>query len=165
MTTPSRPVAAASIETEWGQAVHDYTFAPAGFEAVGNAVTVTTTVTAIPIDGATQDPGGWLDLTANTATVPTDRAGLYLVMARLDSSVGVNGDQVRGYIRRNGGEITRNVEDSETGGTVILTMQTIASFTAGDIVTVHARKVGSGANPSVLLSRFFMIRIGDVIGA
>lgn len=165
MPAPDRPVDDAEIATDWGQEIHDRTFAPAGYEAHGSAVTVTTTVTQIPIDVADQDPGGYLDLAANSAEIPADRAGLYLVIARFDSSSGVDGDGVRVYVRRNGGEITRGYEDSETGQTVIISVSTVASFVAGDIITYHARKRGSGANPSVLLSRAILLRLGDEVGA
>ena len=71
MPLPDRPVAGADIETEWGQAVHDYTFAPSGCRCTGGAVSVTSsTPVVLPIDTATEDPGGYVDTAANNVEVP-----------------------------------------------------------------------------------------------
>lgn len=165
MPVPDRPVDGAPTATDWGQEIHDRVFAPAGVECHGAGVTVTTTVTQIPLDTADQDPGGFLDAAGDRLVIPTDREGIYDVICRLDVTSGVDGDGVRGYVRRNGGEITRGYEDSETGAQSILTMVTNAGFVAGDVVTVHAKKKGSGANPTVLVSRLIILRRGQEIGA
>src|SRR6185295_14616005 len=77
MPLPDRPVSHASIESVWGQAVHDYTFAPLGTSVHGaTGVTVGSTFAGLPMDTVDDDPGGWLG--ADLIEVPTGGEGLYL---------------------------------------------------------------------------------------
>src|SRR5690349_10082019 len=103
MAIPTRPVSGASIESEWGQQVHDYTFAPAGCELT---TATTRVVNGTPggqhchLDVATDDPGGYLDAAGDQAVIPAAGAGLYTVFLALDSVNGSAGDgfQTRAYI-------------------------------------------------------------------
>src|SRR5678815_750467 len=81
MPLPSRPVSITTIDSEWGQAVHDWTFAPAGCH-VRNSGTVTKNSTPgiLPLTEAVDDPGGWLDAANNQVIVPADKGGLYLCL-------------------------------------------------------------------------------------
>ena len=59
MAFPDRPCRLAAIETDWGQAVHDYTFAPAGCKAhAPTATSCGTTSVPLQLDTVDDDPGG-----------------------------------------------------------------------------------------------------------
>ena len=165
MPLPDRPVSNTTIESAWGQAVHDWVFAPSGCEASGNDTTVSTSVTQLTIDTAVEDPGGYVDTAGNDIEVPTDRAGLYSMSARFWSTSGVDTNRTRCFIKVNGAEVIRSIEENQTGGTIVVALQTHERLTAGDIITFHAQKVGSGSNLGVKLKQFIMVRVGNEIGA
>ena len=165
MPVPDRPVANTTIDSEWGQAVHDYTFAPSGFRVTGNDTTTSTSITQIAFDTAVDDPGGYVSVASNNATVPADGAGLYLASLLLYSTNGVDTNRTRGFIYVNGTEVRRNIEENQTSGTITVGITTVVDLTADDIITVHAQKVGSGSNLDVKVKDFFMIRLGAEIGA
>ena len=74
-------------------------------------------------------------------------------------------NRTRGFIYVNGTEIRRNIEENQTGGTITVGISTDKRLTPGDIVTIHAQKVGSGSNLAVKVKEFIMYRIGDSLGA
>jgi hypothetical protein len=166
VTTPSRPVAAASIETAWGQAIHDYTFAPSGCRSMGGAVSVTSsTPVTLPIDTATEDPGGYVDIVNNRLVIPADRAGLYAISARINSVTGATTTQTRVRIQVNGTSIGRATEDNDGGVNVQVPVTVFPTLAAGDIINVTAAKIGSGTSPSVSIEELTIVRLGDVLGA
>jgi hypothetical protein len=167
MPLPSRPVAAAVIETDWGQQVHDFTFAPAGCRVSGNAVTMlgSSADRALPIDTALNDPGGWADLAGNRLVVPTGKGGLYLVTLHVEEDNCPDTAEVRVYLTVNGVFAARATAGGE-GATVIpipITHQRL--LVAGDIVAVSAKQFGTGTLASVNIVALAVTRLGDTWGA
>ena len=167
MPIPDRPVSGELIESEWGQAVHDRVFSPKATLVGGASASVLSTFSPFQLDMsvATDDPGGWLNAVNDRLIVPSGADGLYSWSVRCDSSVGVDGQQTRIYLFVNGVEFTRFQSDCDTGTTITVNGTCHVDLSAGDILTVHAAKKGSGANPHVGLTTCSLIRHGDERGA
>ena len=92
MPLPTRPVADATIETDWGQAIHDYTFAPAGCLVSGSAVSMPSggTLATLDLSTADDDPGGYLDAANDRIVIPTDGEGLYAISAHVNTVNGLS---------------------------------------------------------------------------
>lgn len=168
MTLPDRPVSAADIETEWGQAVHDYTFAPKG----ADLTTITTRVVNTTVGGqhchldvATDDPGGFLDAVNDQAVVPTGGEGLYLMILKLDSVGGTAGDFTRAFIYLNGVAYASAIEENAGGTHIAVTVPALLPLTALDVIRVYAQKKGSGTDPTVKVESLRFIRQGAEYGA
>jgi hypothetical protein len=164
MPLPSRPVSLTTIDSEWGQAVHDYTFAPSGCRCSGGAVTVTTQVT-LPVDTALEDPGGYVDTAGNRVVVPTGGDGLYLISVRVGTITGATTSDTRAFIYINGSQICAATTSNEAGTAIQIPMNMVDNLTAGDIVTVQAIKRGTGTSPSVSLLTLALVRLGAELGA
>ena len=164
MPLPDRPVDGAEIATDWGQAIHDYTFAPTGCTAHGAGVTCTTTATNLPIDVADDDPGGWVDIVGNRLVAPTGADGLYIIMAAYNAVSGTLGDNVRGIVLLNGSQYATALADSDGGVHVVWNVVSLVDVSAGDVFTFQGQKRGTGSNPgvSVVVS---LVRIGAELGA
>jgi hypothetical protein len=165
MPLPDRPVDGAEIATDWGQAVHDYTFAPTGAVALGGPVTCTSTPTNLPIDVAINDPGGWVDIVNNRLVAPAGADGLYIIMAVFNAVSGTANDTVRGIILLNGTQVITALADSDGGVHVVWNAIALVDVSAGDVFTFQSQKRGSGANPSVQVQPASIIRIGAELGA
>lgn len=167
MPTPDRPVSGASIESAWGQGVHDRVFAAKGALCSGNATSINdASDQTLPIDTALDDPGGWVDTANNRLVVPTGGEGIYLLLADFSATTGAVGSETRGSIYVNGSKVTAAVEQNEAGGTIRWTAITIEDLVAGDIITATARLLhDAGANPSVALTHFNVLFMTDVRGA
>lgn len=165
MPLPSRPVANTTIDSEWGQAVHDWTFAPKGCDLSGTTRTVSTTAggLSLNISVANDDPGGWLD--TNAAVCPTDGAGLYLVILVVNSVNGTAGDQTRAYIYLNGVSYATAIEDNAGGTNITVTVPALIPLTAGDVVSARAQKKGSGTDPTVQCKSLRIVALGFEYGA
>jgi hypothetical protein len=165
MPLPSRPVSGTTIDSEWGQAVHDYTFAPSGCQASGGAVTVSTSTVQLPIDTAVDDPGGYVDIAGDRIVIPTGGDGLYNMSLSADTVTGATTSRTRIYIRVNGAGIGQSTDDNEGGTHVQLALNRTRQLTAGDIVTAHAIKLGTGTSPSVSVTELMIVRLGAELGA
>lgn len=167
MPLPDRPVSGASIASEWGQAIHDYTFAPKGCEASGGAVTCVQNVdTALPLDTAVSDPGGFVNTTLDRIVIPTGGEGLYLVILTIEETGGVTGDSIRAMIYINGAYVTSISTPMDTGSSNGISVPYFAQLSAGDIITPRAVKRGStGASPSVNVVSLQVVRLGAEYGA
>jgi hypothetical protein len=167
MTVPTRPVSHASIESVWGQAVHDWTFTPSGTGLYGTAATTCgATMTQVRLDGAIEDPGGWLDASPlpGTAVAPTGSDGLYLLTCRVNTVNGTAGEFTRARIEVNGTPINYFIATNAGGTNIAFSVADVVTVTAGDIFTVSAQRIGS-VSPSVTVNTFYLIRLGDAIGA
>lgn len=170
MPLPDRPVGAAPVEAVWGQAVHDYTFAPTGFDldtATSRVVNETPGGQKCHLDTVNEDPAGFLDAANDQAEVPTGAEGLYMLHVTLNSVSGSAGD---GYMTRviiylNGGNIASGLEDNAGGTNVPVTAFTVVELVAGDILTIYAQRRGGGTNPTVTVTSFKGVRIGSEFGA
>jgi hypothetical protein len=165
MPLPDRPVAGADIETEWGQAVHDYTFAPKGCQLHGTTRTVTTTSGQLDLSVADDDPGGFLNAVNDRAVVPSGGEGLYFLDVVMNSVNGDVGDAVRLYVYINGTVWKQQLEDSFGGVNVRIAATGLVALTAGDLITVFGQKKGSGTNPTVYVISFQLMRVGAEYGA
>lgn len=167
MPLPTRPVDAADIETEWGQQVHDYTFAPKGCEVSGGSRTVSNVTGGLRIsfDTAVNDPGGFHDVVAGNLTVPTGGEGLYIMFLVVDSVNGTTGDETRAFLYINGVARAHSLEDNAGGTHIRITVSVLAQLTAGDIITAYAQKKGTGTNPTVYVESLRIARIGADYGA
>lgn len=168
MTLPDRPVDDAEIATDWGQAVHDYVFAPKGCDlttATTRVVNATAGGQHCHLDVATDDPGGFLDAPNDQAVVPTGGEGLYLIDLALNTVNGTAGDQTRAYIYINGVQWKSGIEDNAGGVNVSVTVTGMHALVAGDIITVTAQKKGSGTNPTVKVTSLQLVRLGAELGA
>jgi hypothetical protein len=166
MPLPTRPVANTTIDSEWGQAVHDYTFAPAGCDLSGGTRTVSNSVGGLKLGLtiATDDPGGYL-VAGNAAEVPAGGEGLYYMLLVVDSVNGTVGDQTRAFIYLNGAIYTHALEDSQGGTHIRVSVPAFIALTAGDQITAYAQRKGSGTDPTVYVQSLKMVRLGAEFGA
>lgn len=168
MPVPDRPVAGAAIETEWGQAVHDYTFAPSGTSVHSSSATPCgTTSLKLQLDTVDDDPGGYLDAANDQVEVPAGGEGLYHVFVQGNS---VNGSAGTGQATRmqlavNGSVVSTGIEDNEGATNVVVPITWVGDLAAGDILTVTGQRKGGGSNPSVSVTHFFAYRLGSELGA
>jgi hypothetical protein len=165
MPLPDRPVDGAEIATDWGQAIHDYTFAPKGCISSGTGATCSTTATNLPIDAAVEDPGGWVDIVNNKLVAPTGAEGLYTLMANFNGFNGTAGDNMRGIVLLNGSQYATAVAVGDGGTHVVWNVVALVSISAGDVITFQGQKRGSGTNPSIALDAVALVRIGAELGA
>jgi hypothetical protein len=168
MALPDRPVAAAAIETDWGQAVHDYTFAPSGCKVHGATNhTVGTSASTMALGVADDDPGGYLNAANNRVVVPTGREGLYSCFVQVrtvNGSIGA-GFGTRSFLRRNGTDIASGKEDNEGGVNITFTLTWTGDLSAGDILQVVVQRLGAGTSPDVTIDSLVLYRIGAELGA
>lgn len=166
MPDPTRPVAGAPIDTDWGQQIHDRVFTPKGTRVAGGAASsisaVTPSVAQLQLNTAVDDPGGWLS--SDTLTVPVGGAGLYQIFLDVQTDNGSVDDRTYVELRRNGSKakgffIEQNGSTAETDDRAFF-----VSLAAGDTLNVHAGKTG-GLNPDVLVRSLDVIIVASDIGA
>jgi hypothetical protein len=167
MPLPTRPVSLAAIASEWGQQVHDYTFAPAGVLVSGGALAAPAANAwgTLPIDTAVDDPGGYADTANNRLEIPAEGAGLYFCRVRVSSDDGDADDRSQIRLTINGTEVYRNTETQEGGDIITLYIGATIDVTVGDLVRVQARQVGSGTRAEFVLTGLELIRLGFERGA
>ena len=170
MPVPTRPVAGASIATNWGTDVHDRVFAPKGCRVTGAGVTMSstdTTYVVLPIDVATNDPGGWMNAAGNTIVVPTGAEGLYLLSFTVNSVNGTAGDDNRVVLWKNT-TTQLAVAYAPTAGatTTTLTGNTVTTLVATDILHLSGVQLGAGGTQATIaIASLTAVRIGDTWGA
>lgn len=166
MPIPDRPVSGELIEAEWGQEVHDRTFAPKATLVHGTASTLTGT-SSVQLDLSTgdDDPGGWLDAANDRLVVPSGADGLYDMFVRATSTSGEDGTSVRIYLMLNGSEYVRFQEDCDTGIQITISGSPHIDLTAGDVLTVRGQRIGATPAPQVTVARLSLVRQGDERGA
>lgn len=161
MPDPTRPVADAPIDTDWGQQVHDRVFQPPGVmahQASGGASSVGATYEQLGIDTADDDPGGWLG--SDELEVPTARGGLYDADL-LIAADGDNNEACRVELRVNGtGYVSPRFPLESTQ--IMYPISTRILLSAGDIITVWAR---ASATTAVRVESISLILVGTSIGA
>lgn len=163
MPDPTRPVAGAPIDTDWGQQVHDNVFQPRGVRASGSTHnSVGSAYEQLPIDVADDDPGGWLS--GDTLTVPTGGGGLYSWSLRVSVVNGTASQRTIVQMRQNSAAYMQWRIDHEAG-TVFDQVSGIDEFAAGDEFQVWAAKTGGVLNPDVRVRSFSFIKLGTSIGA
>ena len=166
MPIPTRPVSHADIATDWGQAIHDDTFAPKGTSLYSVTTrSISTSALGLFLDTADDDPGGWLDSANNRAEVPTDLDGLYLITATVDSVNGTAGDFTRIFLLVNGTAIASAIAINEGGTHVTAAIADIVTLTAGDLIALQAQKRGSGSNITAYITKLKIVRLGRELGA
>ncbi len=166
MPLPDRPVANTTIESDWGQQIHDWTFAPKGCDLTSSAgQTVSATLAHLNLDTATEDPGGFLNAAGDEAEVPTGGDGLYLVALSLNVINGDAGTYTRGYLFLNGSSYAADVAENEAGLNVTISITTPLTLSAGDILQAWAKRMSSGTNPTVTVNYLRMFRVGNEYGA
>jgi hypothetical protein len=167
MAVPDRPVSHASIESVWGQQIHDYTFAPAGCKVHGGSTdSVGTTAAQLDLDVADDDPGGYLNAANDRIVFPSNSGGLYVVQIVINSVNGTADDtDTRGYLMLNGTAISVGLNTNAGATNVVVPIFWLGEFVAGDILTVMAQRRGTGSNPTVQVGTFNLVRIGFEFGA
>ena len=161
---PTRPVAGADTATDWGQAIHDYTFAPAGTRARGStAQSVSTTAEQLLLDDPLEDPGGWLDDTFNRLVVPTDRGGIYTLACRVTSDN--SSATTRAVVKVNGSENVVGAAEGSGSTAITVNLADILTLSVGDELTIWAERRGSGSDPDVVVREIALVRLGDELGA
>lgn len=168
MPVPDRPVSGASIESVWGQDIHDRTFSPKGcFVHGAAATTIASTATGLDLDTANEDPGGWLGgpIPGETLEVPTGAEGLYVLSASYDVA-GVDSQFVYISYALNGsfaGAITVAAKSSVTMQGIISAQELLS---AGDVLSTQAFKITvTGSACTVRCKSFKLARIGHEYGA
>jgi hypothetical protein len=164
---PTRPVTGATIASDWGQAVHDYTFAPAGVIAHGSAALAMLSAGAyrkLNLDVADEDPGGYLVAASDQVEVPTGGGGLYLCNVVLTSDNGGTNDETNPRLQVNGVDVARDQENNEGTTAITLGISWMGVLAAGDIVSVRCRQNGTGDRADVIIDSFVLIRLGDEVG-
>ena len=162
MPDPTRPVAGAPIDTDWGQQVHDRVFQPWGVRA-HNAGTqsIGGTFEQLQIDIVDDDPGGWLD--DDKYVVPTGYGALYAYWLTVSVN-GTTGEFIRIEIRVNGTAVMSNRFPIETGAAAMIPpMAGLLELSAGDEIDVWARYSASGA--VTVIRQFDLIVMGTSVGA
>lgn len=163
MPDPTRPVAGAPIESEWGGAVHDAVFTPRGVRAAGGASSsVGTTLAQLQLNTAVDDPGGWL--ASDSITLPSGSDGLYVVFLDAQTDNGSVGERTRVQLRVNGAGVQTFFIDNNGSTAETDARSFLVPLTAGDVVNVYGAKTG-GTNPDVLVRALAIIRIGSELGA
>ena len=167
MPVPDRPVSGASIESVWGQDIHDRVFAPKGCHVHGSAASnVSTTYAGLQLDTVDSDPGGFLDAANEAVEIPTGAEGLYLLVVQYRTTTGTDGQSVLCSYALNGTPVNATTIDCLTGVAPQGTVTGIEQLVAGDVFTCQARKLASGgATPDVQVMAFRLVRIGDDYGA
>src|SRR5262245_19659343 len=160
MPDPTRPVAGAPIDTDWGQQIHDRVFQPKGSRdhaGTGMGSSVGGTYEQLVIDTADDDPAGWLG--SDELEVPTGAGGLYSYYLRCNAD-GSDGEAVRIEIRVNGtGYVSpRFALDSSV---VSVPINGLIDLSAGDVLTVFAR---ASDTTSVRITQFDLVIQGTSIG-
>jgi len=167
MPLPDRPVSHASIESVWGQQIHDYTFAPAGCRGSGTGGSVSTTLSKLVYATVGDDPGGYMDTANNNIVVPTGGEGLYsvgVVFNTVSGSAG-SGFGTRGVMQLNGTNVATGKEDNNGGTNVAFNVLWVGELAAGDILNFWAQRIGGGTNPTVTVNYCVMYRVGFEFGA
>lgn len=165
---PTRPVSGATIASDWGQAVHDYTFAPAGVIAHGGAALAMLSAGAfrkLNLDVADEDPGGYLVVASDQVEVPAGGGGLYLCLISGNSDNGDAADETNPRLQVNGVDVARDQVQQEGATAVIWNIMWAGVIAAGDILSVRCRQIGSNARADVLIESFILVRLGDEVGA
>lgn len=165
MPDPTRPVAGAPIDTDWGQRVHDQTFTPQGTRVAGGAASgVGTTLEQLNLNTAIDDPGGWL--ASDALTVPADAGGVYLFALSGTSSGGTAGStNTRLTLRVNGAEVARAQHENEGASAIRLNMAGVLALDAGDVLTVYARNSSASPEADVEVTELALVRLGTELGA
>ena len=161
MPDPTRPVAGAPIDTDWGQQIHDRVFQPKGVrahQASGGSSTVGTTYEQLGIDTADDDPGGWLS--SDALTVPTGAGGLYVFFLRIGAD-GSDDEYARVELRVNGTGYVDPRFSLETGQ-IQYPINGIIELSAGDILTIWGR---ASASTFLRVLQADLVIIGTSIGA
>ena len=168
MPLPDRPVANTTIDSEWGQAVHDYTFAPSGCKVHGASnSSVGTTNSKMPLAIADDDPGGFLDAANNQVEIPTDKGGLYVTYVQGNTVNGSAGDgfQTRFHIYLNGSPVASASNDNAAGVNTAIPVTYWGELSAGDILSVYSQRRGGGTNPDTQVISMIVLRVGAEFGA
>lgn len=161
MPDPTRPVAGAPIDTDWGQQIHDRVFQPWGVRA-HNAGTqsIGGTFEQLQIDIVDDDPAGWLD--DDKYVVPTGYGGLYAFWLTV-SVDGADGELVRIEIRVNGTAVPPSQRFPTDSSAVMVSMSGLLELTAGDEIDVWARYSASSA--VTVIRQFDLLIQGTSVGA
>ena len=165
MPDPTRPVAGAPIDTDWGQQVHDATFTPRGVRVAGGASTSvgnTTTGEQLQLNTAVDDPAGWL--ASDSLTVPAGAGGLYGYFIDVQTDNGSAADRTFIRLRVNSATHIGFFIDQEDTTAHTDARAGLIELSAGDVVNVYASKTG-GLNPDVLVRSLAFLRLGTEIGA
>lgn len=168
MPVPSRPVTLTTIASAWGQWVHDFTFAPAGCIVNGASALAMLSAGAyrkLNLDNAVSDPGGYLVAASDQLEVPADGGGLYLIQVNADSDNGATSDETNIRLQINGVDRAKDQLAQEGSTAVTLDVTWVGMISAGDIISVRARQVGSGDRADVRITSLTMVRLGDEMGA
>lgn len=168
MPTPTRPVADAAIATDWGQQVHDYTFAPAGVECHGAAtveMAAAGAYTRLALDTVDDDPGGYLDAANDQIEIPTDGAGYYFLSATYLSDNGDDTDETRVHLMINGEFSVKSQIVNNNTVAVYDTLNWMGLLAEGDLLYFQALQVGSDARADVRVTRCSLLRLGNELGA
>lgn len=164
MADPTRPVAGAPIDTDWGQQVHDRVFTPRGARVSGGGSTsVGTTLEQVQLNTGDDDPGGWLG--SDKLTVPAGAGGLYLFALAVTSSGGDAAGNTRVTLRLNGTEVSRAQHEQEGASAIYLNLAGILDLDAGDQLAVWARNSDGSPEAVITVQRFTVVQLGSVLGA
>ena len=163
MPDPTRPVADAPIDTDWGQQVHDAIFTPKGTRVAGGAATACGTIfEQLQLNTATDDPGGWL--AADALTVPAGAGGLYQWALNWSTDNGSAGEIARLLVKVNGNNYLETRLDSDGSNAVFGGTSGLIDLSAGDVITVWGAKSG-GLDPDILVRELSFVRRATEIGA
>lgn len=164
MPAPTRPVAAATIATDWGQAVHDFVFAPAGCRVAGSVTNIGSTEGRLDLSTATDDPGGYLTAASDELEIPTDGGGLYLIAGTVQIDETDYRVRIRVYL--NGVSIVSLLEYGDGASAVAIPLPTdLYELADGDVIHVTAQRTTGSGNVEARVLRFSLLRVGYELGA
>lgn len=163
MPDPTRPVAGAPVDTDWGQQVHDNVFTPKGTRVAGGASSaVGTSYAQLQLNTASDDPGGWL--ASDSLTVPVAGDGLYDYSIDVQTDNGSAGELTKVQLRVNGSAFLTFRIDNEGSTAVTDGRSGFVPLSAGDVINVYAAKTG-GLDPDVLVRSLVFVKRATELGA
>jgi len=167
MATPARPVTGGAIALDWGQQVHDDTFAPKGAHVSGPDTTnpAGAAQVKLALDTAVDDPGAWLDNANDRLEVPADADGLYTYRIWIRTDEGAATDETRGYIRVNNVEVNRHTVGQEGSTAIPCVINGFLTLAEGDLITFYSSQIGSGTRATVGVVSAYFVRIGRELGS
>ena len=164
MPDPTRPVAAATIATDWGQAVHDQVFTPKGCIVNGDITNIGSTAARLDLSNVDDDPGGWLVIASDQLEAPTGGDGLYwgAGIVQVDESSA----RFRFVVYHNAVAAFSTLVEGEGSTSVQVPIgPMLFVIAAGDEIYFEAQRINASGSGELRVITWTMLRAGSELGA
>lgn len=164
MPAPTRPVASATIATDWGQAVHDFAFAPVGCRVAGSVTSISGSEARLDLSTVVDDPGGFLVAASDQIEVPADADGLYLYGGVMQIDESSERFRLRMYL--NGTAVLAFYHDGDGSTAVVVPLGSeLIELAEGDVVHFTGQRTSGSGSGELRVNRFTLLRVGYELGA